>query len=182
MSAYILRAALRGVSPLVWRRFRVPETISLAALHEVIQILYGWDNEYLHCFHIYGINYGVAYDGGLAFRDNAHHVVLESFGFDVSDKFTYEYNFFENHVVEIRVEKIIEEKENNKAIKCINGNGMPGADKYSEVEPMLKFLEALAKADERTTMGDLRPYVDELNAVRFNRLHLNHQLQTEITI
>jgi hypothetical protein len=54
MNQYRLKIALRGVSPMIQRRIRVTGKISLADLHRIIQIAMGWDNDYLHCFHIYG--------------------------------------------------------------------------------------------------------------------------------
>lgn len=38
--------------------------------------------------------------------DNAHSVLIEQFEFDVGDKFTYEYNFYDGRLCDIRVEKI----------------------------------------------------------------------------
>lgn len=51
MKMYFVKIALRGVSPMVWRRLRIPENTSLAQLHNIIQIAYNWDDEYLHQFH-----------------------------------------------------------------------------------------------------------------------------------
>lgn len=47
---YQLRVALGGAKPPIWRRFLVSPTISLAELHEVLQIVMGWDNCHLHHF------------------------------------------------------------------------------------------------------------------------------------
>lgn len=96
MKIYTLKIVLRGISPLVWRRLKVPRRTSLAQLHYVIQTIYGWDDENLHQFHIYGKDYGINYDGGLGYSDNAHKVYLDDFAFDEGDKFSYEYNFFEH--------------------------------------------------------------------------------------
>ena len=182
MKVYTLKMALRGISPMVWRRLRVPGASSLASLHEAIQIVNGWDNDHLHRFHIYAVDYGISYAGGLSFRDNAHQVALDRFEFDVGDKFFYEYNFFKHQIVDIRVEAIKEETSNDVAIGCVKGNGMPGADKYDEMEATYQLIKAIATADDTTTMGDIRPYVDALNAVRFDRRHINHCLATELTV
>ncbi len=179
MKIYLIKIALRGISPMVWRRLKVPGNTSLAQLHHIIQIANQWDNDYLHQFHIYGKDYGIAYEGGLAFSDNAYKVYLDDFGFDEGDKFIYEYNFFEHWVVDIRIEKIKDVSSITTGIQCLKGKGLPGVNQYDEVEPMLNLLKAIAKADKTTTMGDLRPYVKALNAVRFNRHHINHRLQTE---
>jgi pRiA4b ORF-3-like protein len=60
---YFVKIALRGVSPMFWRR--LPGTASLAMLHECIQIINRWDDENLHRFHIYGKDYGINYIGAV---------------------------------------------------------------------------------------------------------------------
>lgn len=76
MNTYSIKIALRGVSPMIWRRLRVHGNESLADLHHIIQIAMSWDNDHLHCFHIYGEDYGIRYDGGMSFTHNAHQVFL----------------------------------------------------------------------------------------------------------
>jgi hypothetical protein len=41
---------LRGIRPPIWRRVQVPGTLSLAALHDVIQRVFGWTDSHLHQF------------------------------------------------------------------------------------------------------------------------------------
>jgi hypothetical protein len=127
MRIYFVKIALRGVSPMVWRRLLIPGNTSLAKLHHVIQIVYGWDDDHLHQFHIYGKDYGISYVGGLSFADNANRIFLDDFGFDVGDKFTYEYNFFANILVDIRIEGIKAELS-SFSISCLKGKGMPCPD------------------------------------------------------
>lgn len=40
-----LPAVLRGISPLMWRRLLVRSGSTVAQLHEVLQIAFGWDDE-----------------------------------------------------------------------------------------------------------------------------------------
>ena len=164
---------------MIWRRLRIPGDISLANLHHIIQAAYGWDDDHLHQFHIYGKDYGLSYVGGIAFADNAREIFLDNFDFDVGDKFTYEYNFFVHHLVDIRIENI-QEKSSTTSVDCTKGNGIPGVSKHDEVEPTLNLLRALVNMDETTTVSDIRTLVDALNAVRFNRHHINQCLQAEI--
>ena len=164
---------------MVWRRLKIPGNTSIAQLHQIIQISNQWDDEYLHQFHIYGKDYGIGYVGGISFYDDAHQVFLDDFGFDVGDKFTYEYNFFEHWMVDIRIEEISQASQ--PVVFCIKGNGLPGISKHDELEPTFKLLEAMANADEETTIGDIRPFVEALNAVKFNRHQTNHLLSTELT-
>ncbi|MDE9545351.1 IS1096 element passenger TnpR family protein [Xenorhabdus bovienii] len=41
MKTYVVKVALRGISPMVWRRFRLSGETSLAAFHYIIQIAQG---------------------------------------------------------------------------------------------------------------------------------------------
>ena len=179
LRTYFIRTALRGVSPMIWRRLRVPGKTSLAKLHQAIQIAYSWDDEYLHQFHIYGKDYGISYAGGLCFADNAYKVHLENFEFDVGDKFTYEYNFFEHWIVDIRIEAI---KIGNatRCIYCLKGSGMPGAEKFDEIERMQDLFKAFVNSNDKITWSDISPYIDALNAVWFNRKRLNKILKAEL--
>lgn len=45
---YIIRVALRGINPTIWRKFECPSNISLRHLTELILLLMGWDNAHLN--------------------------------------------------------------------------------------------------------------------------------------
>ncbi|MBD1559938.1 plasmid pRiA4b ORF-3 family protein [Vibrio sp. S9_S30] len=176
MKIYSIKVALCGVSPMIWRRLRIAGNTSLASLHYIIQITQGWDDEHLHQFHIYGKDYGISYSGGLSFSDNANKVYIDDFKFDVGDRFTYEYNFFEHWLHDIRIEAIDEMPSRKRAPFCLSGNGMPGATEYDAYQKMMALLKGVTKSNKTTTVGALRPYVEALNAVRFNRNQVNHDM------
>src|ERR1700730_10914209 len=70
-----LRAVLRGIIPLIWRRLLVPsDTSSIAQLHEVLQVAFGWEDMHLHRFEIRGPAYGLSRDGGVFFDTDARKV------------------------------------------------------------------------------------------------------------
>jgi Plasmid pRiA4b ORF-3-like protein len=54
-----LRAVLRGIIPLIWRRLLVPSDTSIAQLHELLQVAFGWEDMHLHRFEIRGREYGL---------------------------------------------------------------------------------------------------------------------------
>ncbi|HEA7343596.1 TPA: hypothetical protein RXK68_004496 [Escherichia coli] len=68
--------------------------------------------------------------------------MIDDFEFDVGDRFTYEYNFFEHWIHDIRVEAIYKNTE-LKTPFCISGHGMPGATVADEFDKTLAFLEAI---------------------------------------
>ncbi|CNG32229.1 Uncharacterised protein [Yersinia intermedia] len=53
---------------------------------------------------------------------------------------------------------------------------MPGATAVDEADKKLAFLEAIVNADDATTVGDIRAFIDDLDAVRFNRNKISKQL------
>jgi hypothetical protein len=53
-----LKVSLAGFRPPIWRRVRLPATATLADLHEVIQVLFGWDGDHLHLFQAGKKRYG----------------------------------------------------------------------------------------------------------------------------
>ncbi|MGV7960428.1 plasmid pRiA4b ORF-3 family protein [Photorhabdus tasmaniensis] len=175
MKTYIVKVALRGISPMVWCRFRLSGETSLAAFHYIIQIAQGWQDDHLHQFRIYAKDYGISYSGGIAFPDNPYKITLDDFEFDAGDRFTYEYNFFEHWLHDIRIETVLE-NANLKSPFCLAGNRMPGATLADEVDKTLALLDAIIHADDTTTVGDIRPLVEALDAVRFNRPKVNRQL------
>ena len=76
-----LKLLLRDVHPAVWRRVRLADSLSIADLHRVIQLLMGWDDDHLHRFRIHGRDYGIAHVGGPSFDEDAATVRLAQFGF-----------------------------------------------------------------------------------------------------
>lgn len=154
MTIYSIKIALHGISPMIWRRLRLPGSTSLADLHHIIQIAMVWDNEYLHCFHIFGKDYGIAYEGGLSFSDIPRAVTLDDFGFDSGDRFSYAYNFFDYWLCDIRIEAIQIKKESIFPF-CTGGQGRWINNKpcYSgdEALALVDVLDSIFNGDESTT-------------------------------
>ncbi|MCG8706878.1 plasmid pRiA4b ORF-3 family protein [Brenneria sp. 4F2] len=47
---YQLKVTLIGTTPSIWRQFVVPASITLDRLHDVLQIVMGWEDSHLHQF------------------------------------------------------------------------------------------------------------------------------------
>ena len=52
MAGYIVKITIEDTHPPVWRRVVVPEKITFEDMHEIIQILFGWEDAHLHSFTI----------------------------------------------------------------------------------------------------------------------------------
>src|SRR5262245_12597745 len=54
-----LRVDMLDVSPAIWRRFVVPDSIALPKLHQILQAVIGWTDSHLHEFVINGTRYAM---------------------------------------------------------------------------------------------------------------------------
>ena len=54
---YLLHLWIRQISPMIGRRLLVRSDSTLAALHDTIQIAFGWTDSHLHRFRIHGRNF-----------------------------------------------------------------------------------------------------------------------------
>lgn len=191
---YQLRIYLKEISPMIWRRILVPDCISIADLHAIIQIAMGWENSYLHRFDIWGKEYGIAYEGGISFQDDPRNISLKDFSFRINEKFVYEYNFFDHWEHEIRLEKKVLTTTKKIYPCCIGGNyasppedcGGPRAfmeliDYYSLWRIEEKILEALeeyeAKKDHTSFKETLKNLQYWVSRHKFDRKKINRQLQ-----
>ena len=52
MAGYICKIVIENTHPPVWRRVVLPSKITFGELHEIIQVLFGWEGYHLHGFEI----------------------------------------------------------------------------------------------------------------------------------
>ncbi len=84
-----LKVELTVLSPRPWRRVPVPTAITLGDLHDVIQVLFGWDDDHLHAFRTASGNvYGDPEDAESEYRVALYQVLPKK-----GAKLTYIYDF-----------------------------------------------------------------------------------------
>jgi hypothetical protein len=49
---YQVKVTLGGVRPIVWRRFQVSADTTLLSLHNILQVVMGWEGVHLFAFHV----------------------------------------------------------------------------------------------------------------------------------
>src|ERR1700730_9712208 len=74
---YQFHAWLRGISPLIWRRLLVRSDQTVANLHHVLQLAFGWSDSQLNIFPIHGKEFGVYRIDGPAFDEDVNKVCLQ---------------------------------------------------------------------------------------------------------
>lgn len=99
-----LRAVLRGISPLICRRLLVRADTSIAQLHHILQVAFGWQDMHLHRFEIRGREYGIHQEGGPFFDTDAHKALIGQLKLRRLERFTYEYDFGDMWVHDLRIE------------------------------------------------------------------------------
>jgi len=62
-----LRVTLVGSKPAVWREVEVPSSMTLAALHDVLQVLMDWEDYHLWCFELGGRRFELPDPDGMSF-------------------------------------------------------------------------------------------------------------------
>jgi hypothetical protein len=153
-----LKVLLRDVHPAVWRRVTLSDALSIADLHQVIQLLMGWDDDHLHRFCIQGCEYGIAHVDGLDFDEDAAAVPLSRFQFRPTERFLYEYDFTAGWQIEIRIEKVTQAGSCPKPPFCTAGrepgppDGCGGSQCYAEqladdMDPVVAVLRRVSERD-----------------------------------
>jgi hypothetical protein len=104
---YQLRAVIRGISPMIWRRLLVRDDSTVAQLHEVLQIAFGWDDEHLNRFEIRGREYAMYREGGGLIGIDARRVRLCDLKLRRLERFVYEYDFGDSWIHDLRLETAV---------------------------------------------------------------------------
>ncbi len=114
---------LQDIRPLIWRRFIVPEDLTLYKFHQAIQDVMGWWECHLHEFIWEGKRYGEP-DPDFDFSEpliNDKRTRLSDLKLSVKDKMIYEYDFGDGWEHTLLVEKILPPSEERKKPVCLKG-------------------------------------------------------------
>lgn len=87
---YVFKVALHDISPQIWRRFKVPSGISFHTLHNVIQVVMGWENYHLYRF---SLDFMAFTAQPLGPEDRSSSAVIDPYLKHVGLQIFYEYDF-----------------------------------------------------------------------------------------
>ena len=118
--AYYVHVWIRGIHPMLWRRFLVRSDSTLADLHAVLQIGFDWTDFHLHRFRIRKKDYAVPRRGGLGCHD-ARQIKLGQLHFRINERFLYEYDFGDLWQHQVRIEKRSEIETSRSYPVCVGG-------------------------------------------------------------
>jgi hypothetical protein len=116
-----IKIELREVRPAVVRRVQVPGEMSLAGLHEVVQVAMGWTDSHLHEFEVDGARYGQPdpdWDDGEV-TDEAR---VKLFGLvEQGDRLGYVYDFGDGWTHTLILEKVLAPEPEVRYPRCVSG-------------------------------------------------------------
>ncbi|MDD5672655.1 MAG: plasmid pRiA4b ORF-3 family protein [Chitinivibrionales bacterium] len=158
-----MKIVLEGIVPKIWRSFVVESSISLANLHEIIQIVMGWENMHLYSFSIFG-------------AEAAKKIKLHELNLKTNSTIGYLYDFGDEWEHTITVEKIISSDKKIKTPRCIAGaRNCPPEDSGS-----VPGYEDIVDAMKRPKSGKAREYIEWLgdvyNPAQFDIKEINKKL------
>ncbi|HYV37512.1 MAG TPA: plasmid pRiA4b ORF-3 family protein [Gemmataceae bacterium] len=116
---YQLKVTLADIKPPIWRRIEVADC-SLAKLHDIIQECMGWHGGHLWSFEIGGEDYGADPFGELDMAD-PKKARLAKFVEAGYAKFNYTYDFGDNWIHHIVVEKVLDADSKVRYPRCVKG-------------------------------------------------------------
>src|SRR5680860_1369628 len=110
-----LHVHLEGAFPPVWRRIEVASDLALDDLHDVLQLVFGWEDYHLHRFttgpeHDPGAAFVCTADLAEAFDDDpalpSWDVRVDELLTEVGERLHYQYDYGDNWWLAIEVEDI----------------------------------------------------------------------------
>ena len=124
------KITLIGSKPPIWRRIQVPATYTFWDLHVAIQDAMGWLDYHLHSFEMMEPKHGQKVTIGIPSEDDIDYgwEVLAGWRQKISNYFSienkvadYVYDFGDNWVHRILLEKILPRDENTNYPLCVKG-------------------------------------------------------------
>ena len=120
-SIFQIKISLLGIKPPIWRRFQVSSDITLAYLHEILQVVMGWKNCHLYQFEIGEEYFGEPHTDYDYEMMDASEVKLSEIFPGEGAKFIYEYDFGDCWDHEVKMEKILPLEEGKHYPVCLGG-------------------------------------------------------------
>ena len=145
---YQLKVSLVGAKPVIWRRVNVQSKLTLAQLHEVLQVVMGWEDCHLHSFTVQGQTFSDAdtCENIEDFRDESKVTLAEVLQ-QVKDQMSYEYDFGEGWEHLIVLEKILPVTLSHSLAEVLVGEGACPLEDIGGLDGWYYFLDVIAHPD-----------------------------------
>ena len=174
---YQIKVTLKGSQPPIWRRIQVRRDITLAKLHDVLQVVMGWYDAHLHQFIVGGTYYGVPHPDYFGDMQDERRVRLHQIATGEKSKFVYEYDFGDSWEHVLVVERVLKPEPSQTYPVCIKGKRACPPEDVGGMWGYFHFLEAMQDPDH----AEHQDYVDwigeEFDAEEFDLEVVNEMLR-----
>jgi hypothetical protein len=150
-----LKVALSHVRPPIWRRVLVPATATLGDLHEVIQVLFGWDGDHLHVFETGKRQYTDPFVELEGTGDEEAVRVRDAMTAGATIAYTYDFGACWEH--EITLEKMIPRDDSQVYPVCVEFRGDSPVEYWNEDEPEESGPFGMKEVNRRLAALDREP-------------------------
>lgn len=174
-AVYQLKATILETKPPVWRRVLVPEDITLARLHEVLQGAFGWWDCHLHEFEIDGVQYGVDDGEGWEPPKDERRAKLRNIVRERSS-FLYVYDFGDYWRHRVVVEKVLPVDAGATYPACTGGRRACPPEDCGGPWGFQEFLAAIADPDHEEHESMLEWVGGSFDPSAFDASQFGHQL------
>lgn len=170
------QVSLVDSEPPIWRSFEVSDQVALATLHEVLQVVMGWENAHLYAFKVDRQRYADPFPEPLPGAVDASTVTLASLNLKPAQTFSYTYDFGDGWVHQITVSDCQPLTDAAALPRCIDGaRACPPEDSGGVwgYESLLERLEDTGDPDYE----ELLEWLIDFDPEHFDLAAVNRQLQ-----
>ena len=198
-----LKVTLADVKPAVWRRITVPGDIRLDELHMVLQAAMGWHDAHMHQFtfqfkpklptraqlkktrlnlrkidlaEIRGVRVYSLPEFQLHDAEDESQVTLQELVSGPRAKFTYVYDFGDDWIHEIAVEKVGAPAKGGKPVQCLAGQGACPPEDSGGPHVYLDMVKAL-KNPKHPGHERAKHWLGKFNPAKFSRAEADRAVQ-----
>ena len=185
---YQVKVTLHPTQPPIWRRILIPGSTTLLKLHDILQIVMGWENAHLHMFEVRGLDYENPEEdetGVMGMVDEAK-VKLNKIIHHERQRLRYIYDFGDSWDHTLVVEKILSAQESLRYPICLKGKRACPPEDVGGVWGYENFLKAIQDPehdeheDYLNWIGEeFDPDAFDLNAVNDRLHHMGRGWSTE---
>ena len=172
---FVLRISLDEIKPPIWRRLVVPASITLDLLHDVFQVVMGWEDYHLHEFTIGGRRYTEALEEPEEGIEEAG-LVLGDLITKAKSKFSYGYDFGDGWQHTVMVDKLANIPEGHAVdITCAAGRRRCPPEDVGGPPGYANYLDALSDPKHEEHKDMLR-WRGEFDPEAFDPERVNREL------
>jgi hypothetical protein len=169
---YVFKLWLHDLRPQIWRRFKVPSGITFRQLHDIIQIVMGWENYHLYRF---AVGFQGFTDHPMDPGDRYSDEVIDAHLTQTDAEFFYEYDFGDSWGHILKLEKTL--RKPVELPLCLAGNRACPPEDCGGPWVYDEFLRSRKKKAGRVS----RKWQDHIgqywDSEVFDRKHINKELK-----